>query len=61
MSINKTLVKLHAAGDSVSNREAVMHRGSLSHVLKQEDMRQVNSFAVVEIYAQLSWEICLPV
>lgn len=38
-----------------------MHRGLLSDVLKQEDMRQVNSFAVGEIYAQLNWEICLPV
>lgn len=61
MSINKTLVKLHAVGDSVRNRESCHKQGLLSHLLKQEDMRQVNSFAVVEVYAQLSWEICLPV
>lgn len=41
--------------------KAVIFRGLLNHVLKQEDMRQVNSFAVRKIYTQLSWEICLPV
>lgn len=48
-------------GDSVSNRESYYEWGLLSHLLKQEDMRQVNSFAIVEIYTQLNWEICLPV
>lgn len=41
--------------------KAVTNGGLLSHSLKQEDMWQVNSLAIVEVYAQLSWEICLPV